>query len=380
MNGKTMLPLVLLLAAAVPAMAYSGPRGARSLSQLATADLAIVGTVTACETRLLPDNATAAELAERESRGEVPGALVSDCRVRVESVWKGRAPSGEVTVSQYGGRHGETVRSSGEDPLFQPGDRELLFLTDVSGDRIWAPGRSGYLAGRGTRFRIGGDGTLSSHVPGPLAAAWTGRSLAHLEGEVRRVTALLPDGPSREEALKSALDGTRLVVEGRIAAVSRVRLLPGEGKPQAWIDQMLAEGKMPGQLVTEYAVEVERVLHASRLPGRPQVAPGDVITVARWGGRYRGVTQETEAGPPFAVGDREVLLLRDLAVYGEEDPRWQQGRVLYGLTDSKLGRFRIGPDGRLAAFSERSLGSFYHGREVEQLARDLEPRTSPERR
>ncbi len=67
-------------------------------------------------------------------------------------------------------------------------------------------------------------------------------------------------------------------------------------------------------------------------------------------------------------------------MYGEEDPRWKQGRVLYGLTDSKLGRFRIGPDGRLAAFSERSLGSFYHGREVEQLARDLEPRTSPERR
>ncbi|HWM93967.1 MAG TPA: hypothetical protein VN493_24630 [Thermoanaerobaculia bacterium] len=379
MSRKAILSLILLFAAAVPAAAYSGAHDVRSLRQLAAADLVVVGTVEACETRLLPDNATAAELAERGARGGVPGALLTDCKIRIDEVWKGRAPSGTVTVTQPGGRYGGAVLSTFEEPLFAPGGRELLFLTDVSGDRVWAPGRAGYMAARGTRFRVGEDGMLSSSVPGPVAGAYAGRELAHMAADFHRVAAAPPEKLSREEALKAALDGTHLVVEGRIAEVSRVRLLPDEGKPQAWIDQMLAEGKVPGQLVTEYAVEVERVLHSGELPGRRPVAAGDVITVARWGGRYRGVTQ-TEAGPPLSVGGREVLLLRDLAVYGEEDPRWQEGRVFYGLTDSKLGRFRIDPEGRLTAFSERSLGSFYHGRKVELLARDLEQHAAERRR
>lgn len=347
---------------------------ARTLKQLAASDLVLVGTVGGCTTRALADNATQAEIAERVERGDPPGSLLTDCQVEVESVWKGDAELSVVTVIQHGGTWGARRHEVLDHPLLQTGIREVLFLIDVSGDRVYAPGRSGWLLTPGARLRVGGDGRLSGYTAGPVPEGYAGLALADLEDAFQRVAPTAVTPPTREEAERSTLAGTSAVVVGKIGALRAPRLLPAEGKPQSWINQMLAEGKMPGQLITEFEIEVERVIctrsPAGLMSAVSAPAVGDRLRVARWGGTYQGVTQITEPGPDFVTGAREVLFLRDLAQQAD-DPRYRSGSVVYALIDSALGRFRVTTAGTLSAFSPRGLGAFYAGADLEQLAADL---------
>ena len=78
---------------------------------------------------------------------------------------------------------------------------------------------------------------------------------------------------------------------------------------------MLAEGKMPGLVLTDYTIVVDKVLSDKRLayprffPNYKSLQPGQTIIVMRKGGTYKGVTKIEEAGPAFVLGSQEVLFL-----------------------------------------------------------------------
>lgn len=90
--------------------------------------------------------------------------------------------------------------------------------------------------------------------------------------------------------------------------------------------------------------------------------------MTRQGGTYRGVTKIEEPSPPFEMGSREVLLLSGFSLTNYDVP--DDGQARYS-TDSRMGRFLIGPDNRLTAFTTKGLGGIYSGQDIGQLERDI---------
>ncbi|HET7091433.1 MAG TPA: hypothetical protein VFL17_22605 [Anaerolineae bacterium] len=340
----------------------------RSLEELLKADLIIEGEIVDKQTHWITDTtATNAELADRQARGLPIGTDVLEYQVAVDKVLHGQAPSATIVVTPH-------------IATYEIGDRAILFLVDISGDPIEAPGQTKYaiMASAG-QFRIEKDNTLFSikrKGMNPFADTYRGKDKGVLEKDTLDLVAKLPK-PAKEELLPTALsgyNGAELVIEGTIQGIQEVHFINSMEKPQEWIDQMLAEGKMPGLLLTDYTVTVDKVLFDKRadnprfFPDWKPLEPGQTILVTRQGGTYRGVTKIEEPGPPFELGSREILFLSGFSLINYDVP--DDGQVRYS-TDSRRGRFLIGADGTLTAFTAQGLGGIYGGQDVGQLEQDI---------
>ena len=340
-----------------------------SLEELISADLIIEGTIAAEMTRRIPDaTSTNVELAERQARGEQTDRIVTEYEVTIDRVLKGQVNSKTVTVIPAGAA-----------ASVQVGNRVILFLVDISGGPFLAPDQTKYgvIAPEG-QFRVEKDNTLFADAPPPrtLTESYRGKDKSVLEKDIFDLVAQLPK-PTKEEILQKALSGysgADLVIEGTIQGIREVHFINSLEKPQEWIDQMLAEGKMPGLVLTDYAIVVDKVLSDKRIhfprffPNYKPIEPGQTIIVTRQGGTYKGVTKIEEPGPPFEIGSQEVLFLVGFSLTAYDVP--DDGQVRYS-TDSRMGRFLIGPDNTLTAFTTKGLGGIYGGQDVGQLEQDI---------
>ncbi len=336
-----------------------------SLEGLLQSDLIIEGTIAGEQTRWITDTtATNAEIADRQARGLPTGTTVLEYQVTIDKVLKGQAPSGTITVAPAHAK-------------YKAGDRAILFLRDISGDPIQAPGQTKYaiLTSSG-QFRIEKDNTLSStkrEGMNPVVDTYRGKDKSVLEKDIQDLVAKLPK-PTKEEILQKQVTGADLIILGTIQDVRDVHFVNSMEKSQQEIDQLLAEGKMPGLVLTDYTIVVDKVLSDKRLayprffPDYKPLQPGQTIIVMRQGGTYKGVTQIEEAGPAFVPGSQEVLFLVGTSLKNYDLPDDGQDRF---STDSRLGRLLIGSDGKLTAFAARGVGGLYGGQSVDQLAQDI---------
>jgi len=337
-----------------------------SLEELVSADLIIEGTIASETTRRIPDTtSTNAEIAERQARGEQTDRIVTEYEVTIDRVLKGQVNSRTVTVIP-----------AGVAAPVQVGNRVILFLVDISGDPFWASGQTKYgvIAPEG-QFRVEEDNTLFAYAPPPrtLTESYRGKDKSVLEKDILDLVAKLPQ-PTKAEILQNTLNGAELVIEGTIQGIHQVHFINALEKPQKWIDQMLAEGKTPGLVLTDYAITVDKVLFDKRayyprfFPDWKPLEPGQTIIVTRQGGTYQGVTKIEEPGPAFEIGSREILFLSGFSLINYDVPDDGQARF---STDSKMGRFLIGADNTLTAFTTRGLGGIHGGQGVTQLEQDI---------
>lgn len=337
----------------------------RSLEELLSADLIIEGKIVDKQTHWVTDtSATKTELADRQARGLPTGTDVLEYQVTIDKVFEGLAPSATIVVVPYFA-------------TYQTGDRAILFLKDISGDPIQAPGQTKYeIFTSSGQFRIEKDNTLFSFKRkgmNPVADTYRGKDKAILEKDIQDLVARLPK-PTKADVLQNTLKSTGIVIEGTIQGVRAVHFVNSMEKSQQEIDQLLAESKMPGLVLTDYAITVVKVLydmrgdHPKYFPDWKPLEPGQTIIVTRQGGTYKGVTKIEEPGPAFEVGNREVLFLSGFSPKNYDMP--DDGQTRYS-TDSRLGRLLIGIDGRLTAFTTHSLGGFYSGQTVDQLEKDI---------
>jgi hypothetical protein len=356
-----------------------GPIAISSLEQLISSDLIIEGKIKTEKTLFVPDTtATNAELADRQARGLPIGVDVTTYEVAVDKVLKGAIESANITVDLSYIRH---VYSNGDlhnNPTPpQVGDRVILALADISVDPTRAPDQAKYrvLASSG-QFRIEKDDTLSSYIPeehNPIADTYRGKDKNVLEKDIQDLVAKMPK-PSKADVLQQTLQSSGIVIIGTVQGARDVHFVNSSEKSQKEIDQLLAEGKMPGLLLTDYAVTVDKVLYDMRgdnprfFPDWKPLEPGQTIIVTRQGGTYKGVTKLEEAGPVFEAGQQEVLFLGNFSLTNYDLP--DDGQARYS-TDARLGRLLIGKDGNLAAFTPRGVGGLFGGQSVEQLEKDL---------
>jgi hypothetical protein len=336
-----------------------------SLEELLKADLVIEGKIVDIQTHWVTDTtATEAELADRQAHGLPMGADILEYQVAVDEVLSGQAPAATITVAPALA-------------TYQIGDQVILFLRDISGDPIQAPGQTKYaiLTSSG-QFRIEKDNTLSSikrKGMNSVADTYRGKDKSVLEKDIQDLVAKLPQ-PTKADILQNALKSSGIVILGTVQEARDVHFVNSFEKPQEWIDQMLAEGKMPGLLLTDYAVTVDKVLYDMRgdnprfFPDWKPLEPGQTIIVTRQGGTYKGVTKIEEAGPAFETGQQEVLFLSNFSLTNYDLP--DDGQARYS-TDARLGRLLIGPDGNLVTFTPRGIGGLFGGQSVEQLEKDL---------
>lgn len=89
----------------------------------------------------------------------IGGIVFTDYVVRVDKVLKGSLVQGqEIVVVQTGGSYNGRTMQLEDDPLFESGEQAILFLKDISGDKIHAPDSQKFIV-NGTpqaRFRITG--------------------------------------------------------------------------------------------------------------------------------------------------------------------------------------------------------------------------------
>jgi hypothetical protein len=330
-----------------------------------SADLIVEGIITGKQTHWVTDTtATEAELADRRARGLSTGTDVLEYQVAIDKVWNGQAPAATIVVAPAS-------------PTYEVGDHAILFLEDISGDPIRAPGQTKYAVMTSAgQFRIEKDNTLSSaKIKGtnPMVDAYRGKDKSVLEQDIQDLVAKLPQ-PTKADVLQQTLQSSGIVIIGTVQDVQDVHFVNSLEKSQKEIDQLLAEGKMPGLLLTDYAVTVDKVLYDMRgdnprfFPDWKPLQPGQTIIVTRQGGTYKGVTKIEEAGPAFETGQQEVLFLSNFSLTNYDLP--DDGQARYS-TDARLGRLLIGPDGNLVAFTTRGLGGFFGGQSVEQLEKDL---------
>lgn len=74
---------------------------------------------------------------------KIPGAIFTDSSAVVLQMFKGR-PADRIIILQNGGSYGNYTEYNADDPVFQPNTRSLLFLRDISGDAVQAPGAVKY--------------------------------------------------------------------------------------------------------------------------------------------------------------------------------------------------------------------------------------------
>jgi len=337
-----------------------------SLQEFLKADLIIEGRIVGTQTHWVTDTtATNAELADRQARGLPIGTYVFGYQVAVDKVLNGQAPSATIVVAPA-------------IVTYEIGDRVILFLRDISGDPIQALGQTKYAVMTSAgQFRIEKDSTLFSFKEkgvNPLVDTYRGIGKDVLEKDIQNLIAQLPK-PNKLDVLRQTLKSTGIVIEGTIQSVQAVHFVNSAEKSQQEIDQLLAEGKIVGLVLTDYVVTVNKVLYDMRgdnpkyFPDWKPLQPGQTIIVTRQGGTYRGVTQIAEAGSAFVIGDQEVLFLSNFSLTNYDVP--DDGQVRYS-TNSQTGRFLIGSDKNLKAFSARGLGEFYARQGLDQLEQDID--------
>jgi hypothetical protein len=347
----------------------------KSLQDLMHADLVIEGKVVHQTSRLIQPRATETELHDSSV-----GTPFTDSEVVIDKVLKGQYSSPTVVVVQFGGTVNDYTVVDPEEPLLQIGDTVILFLRDISGDPAQAPGQTKYMITVPSGlFRIDSNENLSTHLSpasAGVADTYRGKDKSVLEKDIQDLAAKLPQ--PKAVAFNNAVGGAHLVIEATIKEIKEVRLIPEEGKSEGWIKQMLSEGKMPGDVYTDYVVTINKVLfdkfsdQPRFFPDRKPLQPGQTIIVTWRGGTYEGVTQTYERGVPFEVGGREVMFLQDIGIMtGDPDYHSPRYQVRYSLVDSVRARLPIGHDGTFAALDGRGLSDFYAGQSVEQLEKDL---------
>jgi hypothetical protein len=335
-----------------------------NLQELLLADLTIEGTIVGEQTRFVLDTTTtSAELADRQARGLATGVYVTDYQVSIDKVLNGQSLSSTVIVIPSGG-------------TYQVGDRAIMFLKDISGDPIQAPGQTKYEVLSSGEFRLEKDSTLFSFKQkgmNPLVDTYRGKDKDVLEKDIQVLVAQLPK-PNKMDVLRNTLSSTGIVIEGTIQGIQAVHFVNSAEKSQQEIDQLLAEGKIVGLVLTDYAVTINKVVydmrgdHPKYFPDWKPLQPGQIIIVTRQGGTYHGVTQIAEPGLAFEMGTQEVLFLSNFSLTNYDVP--DDGQVRYS-TNSQTGRFLIGSDKNLKAFSAHGLGEFYAGQGLGQLEQDI---------
>lgn len=108
-----------------------------------------------------------APTSKQKQLGVTTGVVFTDYLLRVEQVLKGQPPdNGTIVVVQTGGIYNGVTEFIEDDPLFEIGERDILFLRDISNDPIQAPGERKYII-NGTpqaRFKIT-NGQISPMIP-----------------------------------------------------------------------------------------------------------------------------------------------------------------------------------------------------------------------
>jgi hypothetical protein len=115
-------------------------------------------------TRVLRNELPVMDESGKLTRYQTDEMLFSDTVFDILEVFSGEAPS-KLTVMQTGGTSRGKPRSSIEvrdDPLYHLGEEYVLFLVDISGDPVQAPGRVLYrTVNPFGRYRIEGERVLS---------------------------------------------------------------------------------------------------------------------------------------------------------------------------------------------------------------------------
>jgi hypothetical protein len=113
----------------------------------------------------------------------------SDTVFEVVEVYSGKSSS-KITVMQTGGSIPKNPNSQSEmpdDPLYNFGEEYVLFLVDISGDPVQAPGRELYrIVNPSGRYRI--DGTNVSSYAGIVDSVQLPATLGELEAQIQKYT------------------------------------------------------------------------------------------------------------------------------------------------------------------------------------------------
>lgn len=113
----------------------------------------------------------------------------SDTVFEVVEVYSGKSSS-KITVMQTGGSIPKNPNSQSEmpdDPLYNVGEEYVLFLVDISGDPVQAPGRELYrIVNPSGRYRI--DGTNVSSYAGIVDSVQLPATLGELEAQIKKYT------------------------------------------------------------------------------------------------------------------------------------------------------------------------------------------------
>jgi hypothetical protein len=122
--------------------------------------------------------------------------LFSDTTFEIIKTYWGKSPS-NITVVQTGGFDpaiSKSVEEMIDDPLYKVGEEYILFLVDISGDKVQAPDRELYrIVNPFGRYRINGGNNVFSYGQNPKADAPHGiLDIRELEAQIEQAIDLTP--------------------------------------------------------------------------------------------------------------------------------------------------------------------------------------------
>lgn len=189
--GLTLLPLAHRLTASERVVGHANwASPARSVAeQAAEADLVVRVQVQKVDQVRKLKQALAANTPGTSGPGMTIITPFTDTKMRVVEVFKGSA-SQHITVMQTGGvlpaADGDPAvnQATDDDPLFVEGSEHVLFLTDISADRIHGKGRQIYrIVNSAGRYEVTGASVAS---PTELEVTSKPTTLAALVGQIRQ--------------------------------------------------------------------------------------------------------------------------------------------------------------------------------------------------
>jgi len=125
----------------------------------------------------------------------VSEALFSDTVFEIIKTYYGK-PQSNVAVMQTGGYDPSVSNSMEEmvdDPLYKVGEEYILFLVDISGDKVQAPNRELYrIVNPFGRYRINGEDVFSYGQYTSMDTVSVISNISELETQIEQVVSLLP--------------------------------------------------------------------------------------------------------------------------------------------------------------------------------------------
>jgi hypothetical protein len=164
---------------------------ARTVDQLmAEADLVVKARVSEAPiTRVVRNELPIMDEKGKEIGFKVDELAFSDTVFEVVEVYSGKSSS-KITVMQTGGSIPENYNGQSEmadDPLYKVGEEYVLFLVDISGDPVQAPGRELYrIVNPSGRYQI--DGTNVSSYGENIDSVRLPATLDELEAQIKKDT------------------------------------------------------------------------------------------------------------------------------------------------------------------------------------------------